>query len=85
MKFPDLIHAVKPEPHDAQAIRERMLGMLAQVDKDLAGRVSEGLGMPAPARVNGPLNLGRARRSRTRGLRAAGEVGAADVESVDRR
>jgi catalase len=34
-----------------------MLGMLAQVDKDLAGRVSEGLGMAVPARVDGPLNL----------------------------
>jgi len=31
--------------------------MLAQVDKDLAGRVSEGLGMAVPARVDGPLNL----------------------------
>ena len=42
---------------DALAIRERMLGMLAQVDKDLAARVSEGLGMAVPARVDGPLNL----------------------------
>jgi len=42
---------------DGLAIRERMLGMLAQVDKDLAGRVSEGLGMAVPARVDGPLNL----------------------------
>ena len=42
---------------DALAIRERMLGMLAQVDKDLAGRVSEGLGMAVPPRVDGPLNL----------------------------
>ena len=42
---------------DALAIRERMLGMLAQVDKDLAGRVSEGLGMAVPARVDGPLNM----------------------------
>ena len=27
-------------------IRERMVGMLSQIDKGLAGRVAEGLGMP---------------------------------------
>ncbi len=42
---------------DAVAIRERMLVMLAQVDKTLAGRVAEGLGLRIPKKVDGPLNL----------------------------
>src|SRR4029077_7799222 len=42
---------------DILAIRERMLGMLAEVDRSLAGRVAQGLGMAVPSRVNGPLNL----------------------------
>jgi catalase len=42
---------------DAVAIRERMLGMLAQVDKTLAGRVAEGLGLPVPKKLDGPLNM----------------------------
>jgi catalase len=33
---------------ETKAIRERMLGVLAQVDKDLAAQVAYGLGMPVP-------------------------------------
>ena len=42
---------------DAVAIRERMLGMLAQVDQTLAARVAEGLGLPVPKKLDGPLNM----------------------------
>lgn len=38
------------------AIRERMVYMLAQVDKSLANRVAEGLGMSVPSKIEGPLN-----------------------------
>ncbi|MFY9570448.1 MAG: catalase, partial [Blastocatellia bacterium] len=38
-------------------IRERMLGLLAQVDKTLAARVAEGLGVGVPARLDKPLNM----------------------------
>jgi catalase len=38
------------------AIRERMLFMLAQIDKTLAGSVAEGLGLKVPTRIDGPLN-----------------------------
>lgn len=41
---------------ETQAIRERMVFMLAQVDKSLASRVAEGLGIGVPAGVEGPLN-----------------------------
>ena len=41
---------------EASAVRERMVGMLAQVDKSLASRVAEGLGIDVPARVGLPLN-----------------------------
>ncbi|MBC7545594.1 MAG: catalase [Candidatus Sericytochromatia bacterium] len=40
------------------AIRERMLVMLNQIDKDLASQVATGLGINVPAGVAGPLNLG---------------------------
>ena len=42
---------------DRREIRERMVGMLGQVDRTLAGRVAEGLGLPATVTVSGPLNL----------------------------
>jgi catalase len=38
------------------AIRERMVGMLAHVDRNLAGQVAEGLGLPAIPKVEPPLN-----------------------------
>ena len=38
-------------------IRERMLFLLAQVDKDLANRVAEGLGLQVPAKLEKPLNM----------------------------
>jgi catalase len=41
---------------ETQAIRERMVALLAQVDRTLAGRVAEGLGLPVPAKVDGQLN-----------------------------
>jgi catalase len=40
------------------AVRERMVGMLAQVDADLANRVAEGLGMKKIPKIEGPLNHG---------------------------
>jgi len=42
---------------DALAIRVRMLGLLAQVDTTLAGRVADGLGLPVPKKLDGPFNL----------------------------
>jgi catalase len=42
---------------DAVAVRERMLGMLGQVDKTLAASVAEGLGLPVPKKLDGPLNM----------------------------
>ncbi|MEO8572477.1 MAG: catalase HPII [Pyrinomonadaceae bacterium] len=41
---------------DIQAIRSRMLGILSQVDKDLAAQVAEGLGLPVPAKPEQPMN-----------------------------
>jgi catalase len=38
------------------AIRERMVGMLANVDQTLAEQVAEGLGLPAIPKVEPPLN-----------------------------
>jgi putative intracellular protease/amidase len=38
------------------SIRERMVGMLAQVDRDLTRRVAQGLGLDVPARLDEPLN-----------------------------
>ena len=38
-------------------IRERMLFLLAQVDKELANRVAEGLGAPVPAKLDKPMNM----------------------------
>ena len=38
------------------AIRERMIGMLAHVDRTLATRVAQGLGLIVPAKLEGPLN-----------------------------
>ena len=37
-------------------IRTRMVGVLSHVDRDLARRVAEGLGMPVPKDLDGPLN-----------------------------
>ena len=39
------------------AIRERMLYLLAQVDKGLASSVAEGLGMKIPAKLDKPMNM----------------------------
>src|SRR6185295_12459850 len=38
-------------------IRERMLGLLAQVDKTLASRVAAGLGLAVPAKLDKPMNM----------------------------
>jgi catalase len=38
-------------------IRERMLFLLAQVDKELANRVAEGLGASVPAKLDKPMNM----------------------------
>jgi len=42
---------------ETPAIRERMLGLLAQVDKGLANSVAEGLGLAVPAKLDKPLNM----------------------------
>lgn len=42
---------------EVSAIRERMVGLLAQVDKTLAGLVAQGLGLLVPAKGESPLNL----------------------------
>ena len=39
------------------AIRERMVWLLAHVDKTLAGLVAQGLGLTVPAKLDGPLNM----------------------------
>jgi catalase len=41
---------------DTAAIRERMVGMLSQVDRRLAEQVAEGLGLPAIPKIDPPLN-----------------------------
>jgi catalase len=41
---------------ETPAIRERMVGLLSQVDRTLATRVAEGLGISVPAKLDGPLN-----------------------------
>jgi catalase len=38
-------------------IRERMWGLLSQIDKDLANQVAQGLGMKVPAKLDRPLNM----------------------------
>jgi catalase len=35
-------------------IRERMLGLLTQVDKTLAAKVADGLGLPVPEDLKSP-------------------------------
>jgi catalase len=40
------------------AIRQRMLGLLSQVDRDLAQQVATGLGMPVPKAPEKPMNHG---------------------------
>ena len=42
---------------ETPAIRERMVYLLAQVDKTLAAAVAEGLGIGVPAKIDGPLNM----------------------------
>jgi catalase len=42
---------------ETPAIRERMLGLLAQVDKGLANSVAKGLGLKVPKKLDKPLNM----------------------------
>ncbi len=42
---------------ETPSIRDRMLFLLAQVDKSLASRVAEGLGAKVPAKLEKPLNM----------------------------
>lgn len=42
---------------ETPAIRERMLGLLAQVDRGLADTVAEGLGLSVPSKLDKPLNM----------------------------
>ena len=41
---------------EAAAVRERMVGLLAHVDRGLATRVAEGLGLSVPVKLDGLLN-----------------------------
>jgi len=41
---------------ESNTIRERMLGILTQVDKILAAKVADGLGMPVPKQPMNPIN-----------------------------
>ena len=41
---------------EIQAIRSRMVGILTQIDRDLAAQVAEGLGIPVPAKLEQPIN-----------------------------
>jgi catalase len=41
---------------ETPAIQERMVGLLSQVDKTLASRVAEGLGISVPAKLETPIN-----------------------------
>jgi catalase len=41
---------------DAAPVRERMVGMLANVDRTLAEKVAQGLGLPAVPKVEPPVN-----------------------------
>ncbi|CAN5438670.1 catalase HPII [soil metagenome] len=43
---------------ESDAIRERMLGILTQVDKTLAASVADGLGIPVPKKPLYPINHG---------------------------
>jgi catalase len=42
---------------ETPAIRERMLGLLGQIDKGLANSVAEGLGAKLPAKLDKPMNM----------------------------
>jgi catalase len=42
---------------ETPAIRERMVGLLAQVDKGLAAAVAAGLGISVPTKLDKPLNM----------------------------
>jgi catalase len=42
---------------ETPAIRERMLGLLAQVDRRLANSVADGLGLAVPTKLDKPLNM----------------------------
>jgi catalase len=42
---------------ETAAIRQRMVGMLAHVDRTLASRVAQGLGLPVPNKIEESLNL----------------------------
>ena len=42
---------------EVPAIRERMVGLLAQVDRTLAGLVAQGLGLAVPAKLDSPVNM----------------------------
>jgi catalase len=42
---------------ETPAIRERMLVLLAQVDKGLANSVADGLGLSVPAKLDKPMNM----------------------------
>ena len=42
---------------EVPAIRERMVGLLTQIDKTLAGLVAQGLGLTVPSKLDDPMNL----------------------------
>lgn len=42
---------------DSSSVRERMLFLLAQVDKTMANKVAEGLGLTVPTKLDKPMNM----------------------------
>ncbi|MEO5702353.1 MAG: catalase, partial [Gammaproteobacteria bacterium] len=59
---PEKLHIVKALRFElgkveTATIRERMVGMLAHIDKTLAKNVATGLGIPVPAKLDKPLNM----------------------------
>lgn len=42
---------------EVPAVRERMVGLLFQVDRTLAGLVAQGLGLTVPSKLDAPMNM----------------------------
>jgi catalase len=64
---------------ETPAIRERILGLLAQVDNGLANSVAEGLGLKVPSKLDKPMNMsvpadGDSRKFQPKGVTQAIEV-----------
>lgn len=58
---PEQVHIIKALRFElgkveTLAVRERMVGLLSQVDKNLAAQVAQGLGIKVPLKLDGPMN-----------------------------